>query len=260
MHASAQSRVDGKASRCLISVEIQMNALPLRRLRILVQHEDPLLCAGLLAALRQHAQFDVHPDGSEAPADDSSSVDVVIVDYRRGLLLADGAERAARGLFQARILVLTANDREGDVRRAVEAGIHGYLLAGGPLQELIDAVTAVAHGARHLSPGVAQRIAESLTRTSLTSREQDVLQRVVMGEPNKVIARQLQIEVGTVKSHMRAIMTKLGAASRTQAAGMAARLGLVDERSPERPVDAAPAAQGMPVWATLARTGEAAHA
>jgi two-component system NarL family response regulator len=71
-------------------------------------------------------------------------------------------------------------------------------------------------------------MADSLTHAKLTRREEEVLRLVVAGESNKTIARHLEIEVGTVKSHMTAIMTKLGATSRTQAAGIAATRGLVD--------------------------------
>jgi DNA-binding NarL/FixJ family response regulator len=229
-----------------------MNAFPLRRSGVLVVHEDPLLCAGLVAALRQHAHFDVYLDGVDALPRGPTSIDVVIADYHHGLRLADAEERAALGIREARVLVLTANDREVDVRRAVEAGVYGYLLAGGPLSELIDAVTTVANGVRHLSAAVAQRIAESLTRASLTSREMDVLKFVVVGVPNKVIARELRIEVGTVKSHMRGIMAKLGAASRTEAAGIATARGLVDPAPlPQRsthPVGGAIAARAARMW------------
>jgi two-component system NarL family response regulator len=75
-------------------------------------------------------------------------------------------------------------------------------------------------------------MADSLTRATLTSRETEVLRLITIGEPNKAIARQLQIAVGTVKSHVSAIMAKLGAASRTQAAGIAASRGLVEARGP----------------------------
>jgi two-component system NarL family response regulator len=79
-------------------------------------------------------------------------------------------------------------------------------------------------------------MADSLTHATLTSRETEVLQLMASGESNKGIARKLQIEVGTVKSHMSAIMTKLGASSRTQAAGIAATRGLVEERSSVQPL------------------------
>jgi DNA-binding NarL/FixJ family response regulator len=240
-----------------------MNTLPLRRSRILVAHEDPLLCAGLVAALRQHSHFDVFLDGVDPIPDGPASIDVVIADYSHAMRIADVAERAARGLRQARILALTANDREADVRRAVEAGIHGYLLVGGPLDELIDAVATVAKGLRHLCPAVAQRMADSLSHASLTARELDVLQLVALGESNKAIARGLRIEVGTVKSHMTAIMTKLGAMSRTQAAGIAAIRGLVDERLAARTPalgigDGAPG-RAARTW-SLSHGGEHAHA
>jgi ATP/maltotriose-dependent transcriptional regulator MalT len=63
-----------------------------------------------------------------------------------------------------------------------------------------------------------------------------VLRLVAAGQPNKAIARQLAIELGTVKSHVRAIMTKLGAISRTQAASIAVSRGLVAEARPVQPV------------------------
>ena len=73
-------------------------------------------------------------------------------------------------------------------------------------------------------------MADSLSRASLTSREVEVLRLMMTGESNKTIARRLHIELGTVKSHMTAIMAKIGATSRTQAAGIAANRGLVEEQ------------------------------
>ena len=214
-----------------------MDALATRRSNILVMHQDPLLCAGLVAALRQHTPFEVLMDDEFGQATDRSKpIDVVIADYRTAVRLTDAVERAARGLAVARILVLTAEDREADIRRAVEAGVHGYLLLGASVNELVEGVTAVAGGARYLGRAVAQRMADSLSHASLTSRETEVLRLVVAGESNKSIARWLGIEVGTVKSHVSAIMAKLGAVSRTQAAGIAAERGLVDEAPPRRSV------------------------
>lgn len=213
-----------------------MNHIAPRRSNILVMHPDPLLSAGLVAALRQHAAFEIYVDGVDTLTSDGPQIDVVIADYYDAMRLTDAAVRTAqRPLAAARILALTANDREADIRRAVEAGIHGYLLLGGPLSELIEGVRTVANGVRYLCRSVAQRMADSLTRAPLTSREIEVLRLVVTGESNKAIARQLHVEVGTVKSHMTAIMTKLGASSRTQAAGIAATRGLVEQRMHVQP-------------------------
>jgi DNA-binding NarL/FixJ family response regulator len=202
-----------------------------RRSNVLVIHDDPLLRVGLVAALRQHAAFEVVIDSVDGLRPCGPPIDVVIADYHNAMRLADEAVRGAhRPLAAPRILALTSNDREADIRHAIKAGVHGYLLLGGPLEELIEGVTKVANGVRFLCRTVAQRMADSLTHASLTSRETEVLQLLIAGNSNKAIARHLEIAVGTAKSHVRAIMTKLGATTRTQAAGIAASRGLVEER------------------------------
>src|SRR4051812_8650894 len=210
-----------------------MNFQPLHRIRLLVMHPDPILCAGLVAALREQPGFEVLVHDDQQPRPDSARVDVVLADYKSAMQLTEPAARRELALgSEPRILVITANDREADIRRAIEAGVYGYLLVGGPLKELVDGVTSVASGMRYMSLVVAQRMADSLTRAALTLREIEVLRLVVTGQPNKVIARELSIELGTVKSHVSTIMTKLGASSRTQAARIAAARGLVEEPAP----------------------------
>jgi two-component system NarL family response regulator len=196
------------------------------RYNVVPLHHDPVVRAGIVASLRQHAAFDVREDGMTP---DAASMAVFIADYPQALqwMVAAAAECASPP--RARILVLTSNDREADIRRAIEAGVHGYLLLGSPLSELVEAVTALAHGARYLGRSVAQRMADSLARASLTARETDVLRLVAAGESNKAIARQLHIEVGTVKTHVNAIMGKLDATSRTQATAIAFARGLVPQ-------------------------------
>jgi DNA-binding NarL/FixJ family response regulator len=211
------------------------------RLSVLVMHADPIVCAGVVAALRQHPVFDVSIRRTDESEDDGERIDVAITDYDNAIRLTDRGARATRGrLANARILALTANDREADIRRAIRNGIHGYLVLGGSLDELVDAVGAVGMGVRYLCPIVAQRIADSLAGEALTQRENEVLRLVATGQSNKAIARQLTIELGTVKSHVSAIMTKLGAISRTQAASIAVTRGLVDERRPRPPTYPSP--------------------
>ena len=173
-----------------------MNHVAPRRSTILVMHPDPLLRAGLVAALRQHAAFETFVDGVDDAISDRPRIDVVITDYDNAMRLAASVHPAHDTLAAARILVLTTNDREADIRRAIEAGIHGYILLGGPLDELIEGATTVANGLRYVSRSVAQRMADSLTHTSLTSREIEVLSLVAAGESNKAIARELRIEAG----------------------------------------------------------------
>ena len=210
-----------------------MNYRQLRRSNVLVMHADPILSAGVVAALRQHPTLEVLVHGVDSLDPQSPPIDVVIADYANAIRLTDAGERSSHGLPpDTRILALTPNGREVDIRRAIECGVHGYLLVGGPLNELLDGVTLLAGGSRYMSLSVAQRMADSLTRAALTSRETEVLRLVAAGQPNKTIARQLKIELGTVKSHISAIMAKLGASSRTQAARIAAARGLVEDQAP----------------------------
>src|SRR5882672_6877170 len=100
-----------------------MNRTAPDRQNILVMHQDPLLCAGLVAALHQHAAFEIFVDGTDAVHPDEPRIDVVIADYAHAMRLADSRVRAAhRPLAAARILAVTSNDREVDIRRALEAG------------------------------------------------------------------------------------------------------------------------------------------
>lgn len=204
----------------------------MRRIRILVQHAEPLVTLGLVTALRQHPDFDVLEQGVHFQADRGDGLELVITDYVQALSMAAGSRRKAGA--GPKVLVLTAQDREHDIRLALESGVHGYLLLGCELDELVSGVRMLARGSRYLCMEVAQRMADSLTRHALTSRESDVLRLLARGECNKAIARELDIAVGTVKAHVKAIMDKLNATSRTQAASVANERGLLDGRAPLR--------------------------
>jgi len=90
-------------------------------------------------------------------------------------------------------------------------------------------VRAAAQGRRFLCHAAAQEVANSLTNEALTARERDVLLLLAQGRCNKTIASHLDIAVGTVKAHVRTIMSKLKASSRTEAACIAVARGLLPE-------------------------------
>jgi DNA-binding NarL/FixJ family response regulator len=202
------------------------------RWRILVSYPEPLLAMGLAAALRQQPEFEVLMSGADGQSAAGAQADVVVTDYQSGLALAKTMHASRR----RRVMVMTIYDREHDVRAAMEAGVHGYLLVGCSVDELVMAVKTLGRGNRYLSLDVAQKMADSLTRESLTTRETDVLRLVALGQSNKSIARDLEITVGTVKGHLRAIFGKLDAASRTEAVGIAIRRGTIDEPMRSYPV------------------------
>ena len=182
-------------------------------------HPDPLLSLGLTTALRQQQGINVRlaADGS-----DQLRADVVVTNYEHGLRLAS-MDDADHG----RVLVITLQDREQEVRVALEAGVHGYLLVGCRVEEVLEGIRALARGQRYMCTAVAQRIADSMARKSLTSRESEVLELLAGGHCNKEIARHLDIALGTAKAHVKGIMSKLEASSRTQAVSIAVTRGLV---------------------------------
>lgn len=206
-----------------------MNHVPASRIQVLVAHPDPLLALGLTAALGQARGIDVLCPGADGGG---PAADVVLTDYPGGLALTPVRTGMRGAPPPARILVLAAQEREQEVRTALERGVHGYLLAGSRIEEVVEGVRALALGQRYLSQAAAQRMADSMTREHLTGRESDVLGLLVQGCCNKTIARQLEIAVGTVKAHVKGIMSKLHASSRTQVVSIAVARGLVADARP----------------------------
>lgn len=209
-----------------------MQQIPDNPTRVLVLHAEAIVGFGLAAALGLQAGFKVQV-GAQPDSIDMSGFDVVVCDYDTGLGLARVARHQNPQRSSARLLVMTAQDREQAVRQALEGGVHGYMLQGCPVDEFVTGVRTLARGQRFLSLAVAQRMADSMTREALTSREAEVLDLLACGQCNKSIARELQIAVGTVKAHVKAIMSKLEASSRTQAVSVAAQRGLVALQVPE---------------------------
>jgi len=156
--------------------------------RVDILHSDPVVAGGLACALRQHVDIEVvEGRGSTEPVLASSPCTghanhVVIADYEGGFAFAaKDRERhshaaAARGGANApAVLVLTARATEWEIRRALEAGVRGYLLLGCPVNELVDAVRSLKLGLRHLGTEPARLLADSVAREALTPREDEVL-------------------------------------------------------------------------------------
>ena len=186
-------------------------------------HTDPVMTAGLHAILadRQEWRVSTHPSQPEA----QQAARVLVADYDTGLALARQPEHA--GLRRRSVLIVTQLDKEWEVRLALDAGVHGYVLQSCSQDELLEAVASLAQGQRYLSESVTRSVADSLSRETLTGRETDVLQLLAEGCCNKSIARRLGIGVGTVKTHVKGVMSKLDATARTHAVVVATQRGLI---------------------------------
>jgi DNA-binding NarL/FixJ family response regulator len=217
--------------------------------RVAVQHEDPVVAAGLRALLGGLPDLQLLP-----PAAPAGSAAVVVADYRSALALHTLAQLEAHaGRPAARVMVFTSAGREREVRCALDAGLHGYLLQGCTGEEIAAGVRALVRGERYLCAAALQCLADSLAHRPLTGREADVLQGLAQGLGNKAIGRALGIAEGTVKAHVKAVLDKLQARTRTQAVVVAAQRGLVG--AGEEP--AAPIASAV---SAARRTGAAARA
>ena len=127
----------------------------------------------------------------------------------------------------ARIIMLTTSDSDGDIQRALRAGASAYILKSMPKKELLEVVRSVHAGRRYVPADVAARLAEHLGEEDLTARELEVLRLIRDGYRNKQIADQLAIAETTVNFHIKNLVGKLGANDRTHAVTIAVRRGLL---------------------------------
>ncbi|WP_067178719.1 response regulator transcription factor [Microtetraspora niveoalba] len=139
--------------------------------------------------------------------------------------LAAAAELRAK-LPECRTLMLTGHGRPGHLRRALTAQVNGFLLKTAPPDDLVAAIRSVAAGSRVLDPSLAVT-AWDLADNPLTPREIDVLRLAAGGAEATEIAAELFLTAGTVRNYLTAIVAKLGARNRTDAARVAREAGWI---------------------------------
>jgi two-component system NarL family response regulator len=143
-------------------------------------------------------------------------------------LSAIEAAVAIRAEFtDARLIALTSYDGAEDIRRAVEAGVLGFLTKDVLHEDLIKTIRAVHTGRSYIPAKLAAKLAEQRERPQLSPREVEVLELIVRGLGNKQIAYDLNIAEETAKNHVKHIFGKLGVQDRTQAATIAIQRGII---------------------------------
>ncbi|MEU9058440.1 response regulator transcription factor [Streptomyces sp. NPDC048430] len=212
---------------------------------VLLVDDEPLVRAGLRAVLE--AQDDIEVVGEAAdgaaviPLVSSLRPDVVAMDVRMPLM--DGIE-ATRLVLRTvadppKILVVTTFENDEYVYEALRAGADGFLLKRARPAEIVHAVRLVAEGESLLFPAAVRQLAadygtskarDAMVRAALTDREAAVLRLMARGRSNAEIAAELVVGVETVKSHVSAVLAKLGARDRTQAVIAAYESGFVAPR------------------------------
>ena len=127
----------------------------------------------------------------------------------------------------ARVIMLTTSESDGDIQRAMRAGAAAYILKSMPKEEILNVMRSVHQRGRFMPTQVAALLAEHLGDEQLTPRELDVLRLVRDGHRNKEIADQLCIAETTVNFHIKNLVDKLQANDRTHAVTIAVRRGLM---------------------------------
>jgi DNA-binding NarL/FixJ family response regulator len=214
-------------------------------IRVLLVDDQKLMREGLRILLELEPDLQVVGEAGDGQSALDTFVaegpDVVLMDIRMPGM--DGVEATwrLRQLFpQARVIILTTFDDDEYVFEGLRAGAQGYLLKDVSGSDLAHAIRTVAGGGALIEPSVARKVLSEFARLApparpvddglaepLTGRELDVLRLLAQGLSNRQIASRLSLAEGTVKNNVTAILQKLGAHDRTQAALRAREMGIL---------------------------------
>lgn len=191
--------------------------------------EDQAMVLGAFATLLD-LQSDIEVAAVAGTGDEALAA---VAEHRPDILLTDiempgrtgleVAEELSRRGDPVRVLIVTTFARSGYLRRAMEAGVSGYLLKDAPIAELATALRRVHAGERVVAPELAMAAWDSAN--PLTEREQELLREVATGATNADIATRLHLADGTVRNYLSSAMTKLDARNRADAARTARERG-----------------------------------
>ena len=203
-----------------------------RQIKILTVDDHPLLRQGIAGVIQGEKDMLIVGEASNGREAieifRSRRPDVTLMDLQMPDVNGIDAIVAIRQEHpQARIIVLTTYEGDALARRALKAGVAGYLLKDMIRTELLEAIRSVHIGKRYIPQRIAAELADHYAEDDLSEREIEVLREVARGTSNKIIASHLCISEATVKAHMQNILLKLGASDRTHAVSIATTRGFL---------------------------------
>ncbi len=202
------------------------------KLKIMIVDDHYLVRVGLTSIIALEQDMTVCAEASSGEQAVSlfaaKRPDVTLMDVRLPGISGIQATDTIRTQFpEARVIVLSTYISDEEVYAALKAGAMAYLVKSVAREELIQAVRKAAAGRRHVPADLAARLADRMSRASLSSRELEVLRLLVGGKRNREIANALDITGGTVKLPVSSILGKRGAVDRTEAETVALQRGLI---------------------------------
>jgi DNA-binding NarL/FixJ family response regulator len=202
---------------------------------VLLADDHEVVREGLRLALLRSSHIRVvgeAPDGETAVSlTERRLPDVVVMDLRMpGMDGIEATEEIMRRVPDAKVLIFTAYSERALLQRGLESGARGYILKEAPHETLLRAIEKVAAGETFVDPALMSALTQARGGNTdvLTAREREILQLLADGMSNADVAAQLFISQETVKSHVRHILTKLEADTRTQAVAIALRDAMID--------------------------------
>jgi DNA-binding NarL/FixJ family response regulator len=204
----------------------------LRRIRIIIADDHPVVREGLAALIKSQKDMQVVSEAASGRQAVQQFLlhrpDVMLLDLRMPEM--NGVE-AIQAILQkapkAKIIVLSTYGGDEDIFRAFGVGAKAYLLKDSPREQLLESIRTVHGGQLSIPSTIGARLATHMRGPNLTKRETDVIKLMAAGKSNKEIGVSLGVSEGTVKIHVGHIFRKLGVTGRTEAIRVALERGIV---------------------------------
>lgn len=204
----------------------------MKKSRILIVDDHSLLRHGLKSIIQYQPDLEVvgEAENGEVAVRLAKTIlpDIVVIDLVMPVMDGVTATRLIKNdVPQAKILILTTFGSSADISSALRFGASGAIMKDTPDDRLLSSIRKILDGEKVLSPEIEHMLKNEPEIPKLTERQQDILDSIARGLTNKDIAIMLGLKPSGVRVHIDAILSKLGAANRSEAVAIALRKHLL---------------------------------